>query len=77
MGARARDALQRIKEAADQQEAEVGHAADAGEVLGALRQEAAAAAPSAQLDTPQAAAVLAHVAAVGESLITAKSHSQR
>jgi hypothetical protein len=55
----------------------VGHAADAAEVLGELRQEAALAAPSANLDTPQAAAVLAHVAAVGESLIRAKSHSQR
>jgi hypothetical protein len=77
VGARARDALQRIKDAADEQEATVGHAADAAEVLGALRQQAAAAAPAANLNGPLAAPVLAHVAAVGESLITAKLHSTR
>ncbi len=77
VGARARDALQRVKDAADEQEAAVGHAADHAEVLAALRQEATAAAPSANLFTPAAGAVLGHVAAVGESLIVAKSHSQR
>lgn len=55
----------------------MGHAADLAEVLGALRQEASAAAPSANLFTPAASAVLSHAAAVGESLIAAKSHSQR
>lgn len=52
MGARARSALERVKEAAEQQEAEVGHAADLAEVAAALRQEATAAAPSANLFTP-------------------------
>lgn len=42
-----------------------------------MRQEAAAAAPSADLACAPAAAVLAHVAAVGESLILAKAHSTR
>jgi len=55
----------------------VGHAADKAEVLAALRAECATAAPSANLFSPEAAAVLDHVAAVGESLITAKSHSNR
>lgn len=78
VGARARDALQRVKEAADQQEAEVGHAADAAEVTAALRAEVAAAAPpGTDLDCQLAVLVLAHVAAVGQSLITAKSHSVR
>lgn len=51
VGARARGALERVKEAAEQQEAEVGHAAELAEVSAALRQEATAAAPSANLFT--------------------------
>lgn len=77
VGARARDALQRISDEADRIEAEVGHAAEVSEVLAALRTEAAAASPSAKLDTPAAASVLMHVAYVGQSLIQAKSHSSR
>ncbi len=56
VGARARGALERVKEAAEQQEAEVGHAADLAEVSAALRQEASAAAPSANLFTAVGAA---------------------
>ncbi|PRW20411.1 elongation factor EF-3 isoform B [Chlorella sorokiniana] len=77
VGARARGALERVKEAAEQQEAEVGHAADLAEVSAALRQEATAAAPSANLFSPEAGAILAHAAAVGESLIRAKLHATR
>ena len=55
----------------------MGHAADEAEVAAAVLAEAAAAAPSADLGTPLAAAVLKHTAAVGESLILAKSHSTR
>ncbi|KAI7836488.1 hypothetical protein COHA_009640 [Chlorella ohadii] len=77
VGARARGALERVKEAAEQQEAEVGHAADLAEVSAALRQEASAAAPSANLFTAEAGAILAHAAAVGESLIRAKLHATR
>lgn len=55
----------------------MGHAADLAEVAAALRAEAAAAAPSADLAAPLAASTLAHAAAVGESLILAKSHSAR
>jgi hypothetical protein len=77
VGARARDALQRVSDAADKQEAEVGRAADAEQVAAALRSAAAEAAPGADLRGGFAAAVLGHVAAVGESLVLAKAHSQR
>ena len=56
----------------------MGHAADDAEVAAALLAEAAAAAPpGTDLASPLAAAVLTHVASVGESLITSKSHSNR
>lgn len=59
------------------QRMQVGHAATQAEVEEALRHECLAAAPSADLSGPVAAAVLAHVTAVGESLITSKAHSTR